>query len=72
MNNLIVFMTPRIIQNSDDIDATIKDSMRDYRSRLKKDWNDIFPEDILPKDFRKMGEDQIDEEADEVEKMDDK
>ncbi|MHC4938810.1 MAG: secretin N-terminal domain-containing protein [Planctomycetota bacterium] len=68
MQNLIVFMTPRVIQSSDDIDASIKDSMRDYRNRLKKDWNDIFPEDILPKDFREMGEDQVDEMADEAEK----
>jgi general secretion pathway protein D len=63
MQNLIVFMTPRVIQSSEDIDATIKDSMRDYRSRLKKDWNDIFPEDILPKDMRKLGEEQYEEEA---------
>jgi type IV pilus assembly protein PilQ len=63
MQNLIVFMTPRVIQSSEDIDATIKDSMRDYRSRLKKDWNDIFPEDILPKDAREMNEESKAEEA---------
>jgi len=54
MSNLIVFMTPRIIQSSEDIDATIKDSMRDYRNRLEKNWNDIFPDDILPKKVQKL------------------
>ena len=53
MTNLIVFMTPRIIQSSEDIDASIKESMRDYRSHLRKDWEDIFPDDILPKRLQK-------------------
>jgi len=63
MQNLIVFMTPRVIQSSEDIDASIKDSMRDYRSRLEKDWNDIFPNDILPEDFREADEEQKMEEG---------
>jgi type IV pilus assembly protein PilQ len=48
LSNLIVLMTPRIIMNSDDIDESIKDSMRDYRRNLDKDWKDIFPDDLLP------------------------
>ncbi|MHC4952691.1 MAG: type II secretion system protein GspD [Planctomycetota bacterium] len=53
MNNLIVFMTPRVIQSSEDIDASIKEAMRDYRTNLKKDWEDIFPDDVLPKNLQK-------------------
>jgi type IV pilus assembly protein PilQ len=48
LSNLIVFMTPRIIQSSEDIDMTIKKSMRDYRRKLDKDWEDMFPDDVLP------------------------
>jgi len=48
LQNLVVFMTPRIIFNSDDIAMAIKDAMREYRGKLEKDWKDMFPEDMLP------------------------
>jgi type IV pilus assembly protein PilQ len=48
LQNLVVFMTPRIIFNSEDIEIAIKDAMREYRGKLEKDWKDMFPEDILP------------------------
>jgi type IV pilus assembly protein PilQ len=48
LQNLVVFMTPRIIFNSEDIAMAIKDAMREYRSKLEKDWKDMFPEDMLP------------------------
>ena len=46
MQNLIVFMTPRIIQSSEDIQDTIKATLREYRKRMSKDWADMFPEDL--------------------------
>ncbi|MEM9176698.1 MAG: secretin N-terminal domain-containing protein [Myxococcota bacterium] len=64
MQNLIVFMTPRIIQSSEDIDASIKDAMRDYRARLENDWNDIFPDDVLSKDFEETEEKMMEETTD--------
>jgi len=58
LQNLIVFMTPRIIQNSDDIDDSIRDAMRDYRRQMESDWEDIFPDDLIPENVReKLGED---------------
>jgi general secretion pathway protein D len=48
LSNLIVFLTPRVIRSSEDIEATIKEAMREYRSKMEKDWKDIFPEDVLP------------------------
>lgn len=48
LSNLIVFMTPRIIQSAEDINLTIKKSMREYRRKLDKDWQDMFPDDVLP------------------------
>jgi type II secretory pathway component GspD/PulD (secretin) len=48
LQNLVVFMTPRIIFNSDDIATAIKDAMREYRGKLESDWKDMFPEDVLP------------------------
>lgn len=48
LQNLVVFMTPRIIFNSEDIAVAIKDAMREYRGKLEKDWKDMFPEDVLP------------------------
>jgi type IV pilus assembly protein PilQ len=48
LSNLIVFLTPRIIQNSADIEASIKEAMRQYRTQLDKDWEDIFPHEMLP------------------------
>jgi type IV pilus assembly protein PilQ len=48
LQNLVVFMTPRIIFNSEDIAMAIKDAMREYRGKLEKDWKDMFPEDMLP------------------------
>jgi type IV pilus assembly protein PilQ len=48
LQNLVVFMTPRIIFNSDDIAMAIKDAMREYRGKLESDWKDMFPEDMLP------------------------
>jgi len=48
LNNLVVFMTPRIIFSSEDIEMSIKDAMREYRGKLEKDWKDMFPEDLLP------------------------
>jgi len=48
LQNLVVFMTPRIIFNSDDIAIAIKDAMREYRGKLESDWKDMFPEDMLP------------------------
>lgn len=64
MSNLIVFMTPRIIRNSEDINASIKDSMRDYRNRLEDDWEDIFPDDILPTKVQKLIDDDKNESKD--------
>lgn len=49
LSNLIVFLTPRIIQSSEDIDMSIKQSMREYRAKMEQDWNDMFPDDVLPK-----------------------
>jgi len=51
MSNLLVFMTPRIIHSSEDIEIAIKDAMRQYRRKLEDDWKDIFPEDTLPENF---------------------
>jgi type IV pilus assembly protein PilQ len=48
LQNLVVFMTPRVIFNSEDIEAAIKDAMREYRGKLEKDWKDMFPDDMLP------------------------
>jgi type IV pilus assembly protein PilQ len=48
LQNLIVFMTPRIIRSSEDIDASIKEAIREYRAKMEKDWKDMFPEDVLP------------------------
>jgi general secretion pathway protein D len=48
LQNMVVFMTPRIIFNSEDIELAIKDAMREYRGKLEKDWKDMFPEDMLP------------------------
>ena len=64
MSNLIVFMTPRVIQSAEDIDSSIKDAMRDYRSHLKKDWEDIFPDDVLPAHARKGADENSSEDAD--------
>lgn len=52
LQNLIVFMTPRIIFSSDDIATAIKDAMREYRGKLEKDWKDMFPEDMLPENAK--------------------
>jgi general secretion pathway protein D len=57
MTNLIVFLTPRIIQNSEDIDRSIKDAMRQYRTQMEKDWQDMFPHDVLPQPNADAGED---------------
>jgi type IV pilus assembly protein PilQ len=48
LQNLIVFLTPRIIRSSEDIEAAIKEAMRMYRSKMERDWKDMFPDDILP------------------------
>jgi len=48
LQNLVVFMTPRIIFSSEDIEMAMKDAMREYRGKLEKDWKDMFPEDLLP------------------------
>jgi len=48
LSNLIVFLTPRIIQNSEDIEANIKEAMRQYRTQLDKDWENVFPDELLP------------------------
>ncbi len=48
LSNIIVFLTPRIILSSEDIEASIKEAIREYRGRLEKDWSDMFPEDALP------------------------
>ncbi len=63
LQNLIVFLTPRIIMSSDDINETIKDSMRDYRRNLDKDWKDIFPDDLLPeyKEIEEAPEEELKE-----------
>jgi hypothetical protein len=57
MTNLIVFLTPRIIQNSEDIDRSIKDAMRQYRTQMEKDWQDMFPNDVLPQATEDAGTD---------------
>ena len=49
MSNLIVFMTPRIIQNSDDIENHIKEALRGYRDKMEKDWEEMFPKDFPSK-----------------------
>jgi len=49
LSNLIVFMTPRIIHSSEDIERSIKESMRSYRTKLDQDWEDMFPDSVLPK-----------------------
>ena len=49
MSNLIVFMTPRVIQSSEDIEMHIKDSLRKYRNQMEKDWDDMFPWDFPSK-----------------------
>ncbi len=46
MQNLIVFMTPRIIQNSEDIEHSIKAALRESRALMNKEWADMFPEDV--------------------------
>jgi type IV pilus assembly protein PilQ len=48
VSNLVVFMTPRIIQNSEDIDIAMKQTMRQTRAQLNADWQEMFPEDTLP------------------------
>ncbi len=48
LNHIIVFLTPRVIQNSTDIELAIKEAMRQYKAQLEKDWEDIFPQDVLP------------------------
>jgi type II secretory pathway component GspD/PulD (secretin) len=48
LSNLIVFLTPRVIHSSEDIEQSIKQSMRDYRAKMEKDWDDMFPDDVLP------------------------
>jgi len=48
LRNLIVFLTPRVINNSEDIEESIKETMREYRARMEKDWDDIFPQDVFP------------------------
>lgn len=55
LQNLIVFLTPRIIRSSEDIDASIKQAIREYRAKMEKDWKDMFPEDVLP------GQDEVSE-----------
>ncbi len=47
VSNLVVFMTPRIIQNSEDIAMAMKDAMRGTRVRLDKDYASMFPSDVL-------------------------
>jgi len=56
LQNLIVFMTPRIIQTSEDIERSIKEAMRSYRTKLEKDWDDMFPDDMLPANLQESGE----------------
>jgi len=46
MQNLIVFMTPRIIRNSEDIEISIKETVRQSRALMNKEWEDMFPEDV--------------------------
>ena len=58
LSNLIVFLTPRIIQSSEDIDMTIKKSMREYKRKLDKDWEDMFPDDVLPESARSNGSEE--------------
>jgi len=61
MSNLIVFMTPRIIQTSEDIDNTIKESMRGYRARLEKDWADMFPKSFPSKRIKERQKGAMDD-----------
>jgi type IV pilus assembly protein PilQ len=49
VTHLIVFMTTRIIQDSDDIAREVADAMRRYRADMKTEWDEIWPEDVLPK-----------------------
>ena len=46
VSNLIVFLTPRLIQNSEDIEIAMKDAMRGTRVRLEKDYLEMFPDDV--------------------------
>ncbi len=48
LSNLIVFLTGRIIQSSEDIESAIMKAVRAYQGQMKKDWDDMFRDDVLP------------------------
>jgi len=48
ISNLIVFLTGRIIQSSEDIEASIMEAVRKYQGKMEKDWEDMFRDDVLP------------------------
>jgi len=48
VSNLIVFLTGRIIQSSEDIEAAIMKAVRKYQGKMEKDWEDMFRDDVLP------------------------
>ncbi len=48
VNNLIVFLTVRVIHDSDDISEAIREAMRRYRKQMGSEWAEIWPEDVLP------------------------
>jgi len=50
ISNLVVFLTPRVIQSSEDIDHAIKEAMRDVQTKLDADWREMFPSDVLPEE----------------------
>jgi type IV pilus assembly protein PilQ len=50
MAHLVVFLSPRIIQSMEDIEAAIKETIRAYRQKLDSDYEDMFPDDVLPKE----------------------
>ena len=52
-------MTPRIIQDSDDINDNIRESLRGYRARMEKDWEDMFPKDFPSKRIREKQKDAV-------------
>jgi type II secretory pathway component GspD/PulD (secretin) len=48
ISNLVVFLTPRVILSSEDIDLAIKEAMRDVQTKLSSDWQEMFPAGVLP------------------------
>ena len=55
VNNLIVFLTVRVIHDSEDISEAIREAMRRYRKQMGTEWTEIWPDDVLPPAGEKDG-----------------